>query len=136
MLCFQMLDDNPLQDRVLVESVKRKRKSKLLFSSAKQIRRSRMRNEQRSSGRFGSLRGTVKSLTNQFAKLPVEIQGRAIRSDNSIQVSGCYESPIANRSSNHQEIQISLDLSRVEETQVRKFINIVLFIFDIDSTSQ
>lgn len=52
---------------------KRRRRRKPLFSSSKQIRRARMRNAEIKRMRLANLDGTVKSLTNQFAKLPVEI---------------------------------------------------------------
>ena len=60
-------------DGVTPSIAKRRRRKKPLFSSSKQIMGARMRNAKNKRMRFVNLDGTVKSLTSQFAKLPVEI---------------------------------------------------------------
>lgn len=96
-------------DGVTPSIAKRRRRRKPLFSSSKQIRRARMRNAENKRMRFANLDGTVKSLTSQFAKLPVEIvQNQVVE----------QEVTLPSHSKCETELQLSVDFTIVEESQV------------------
>jgi hypothetical protein len=96
-------------DGVTPSIAKRRRRRKPLFSSSKQIRRARMRNAEIKRMRLANLDGTVKSLTNQFAKLPVEIAQNQVVEE---------ELTLVSPSKCETELQLSVDFSIVEESQV------------------
>ena len=105
---FQMHAVYPL-DGVTYSIAKRKRRRKPLFSSSKKIRRARMRNAKTNRMRFANLDGTVKSLMSQFAKLPVKIvQNQVVE----------QEVTLSSYSKCETELQLSVDYSIVEESQV------------------
>ena len=96
-------------DGVTPSITKQRRRRKPLFSSSKQIRRARMRNAETNRMRFANLDGTVKSLTSQFAKLPVEIVKNQFVEQ---------ELTLPSHSKCENELQLSVDFSIIKELQI------------------
>ena len=109
-------------DGVTPSIAKRRRRGKPLFSSAKHIRRARMRNAETNRMWFANLDGTVKSLTSQFAKLPVEIvQNQVVEQEVILPSHSKYET----------ELQLSVDFIIVEDSQVFDCLHLIDVAFDM-----
>jgi hypothetical protein len=107
-VAFQMHDVSPCEGAT--PSIARTRKrGKLLFSSAKALKRSRMRNAESRNRRYTNLRGTIKTLTAEFAKLPVEIVPRP-----SVE----QEDNIPSQSSCELKVHLSVDFRGHHDNQV------------------
>lgn len=109
-----MLDSSPTQGGDPPDIPKKKRRKKAVYSSAKQIKRSRMRDDQRGKPRYGSMRYTAKSLETEFVKLPVFTESKGTRL--AVPISDLHTSTT---SINLDFEEIAVPLSRIEETQVR-----------------
>ena len=96
---------------------KTRKRGKLLFSSAKQLKRSRMRNAESRNRRYANLRGTIKTLTSEFAKLPVEtVHCPSVE----------QEDNIPSQSNCETKVQLSVDFSVPHDSQVHSFTTLSL----------
>ena len=98
-------------------SIVRGGKGESSYSSAKALRRSRMRNIENRNRRFPNLRGTVKALTTEFAKLPVETVHRP-----SVE----QEDSVTSQSNSETKVHLSVDFRDPHDTQVHSFATVSL----------
>lgn len=116
----QMQDVSPFEG-VTPSIAKTRKRRKLLYSSAKELRRARMRNAENRSRRFTNLRGTMKSLTSDFANLPDQSVRRPLVE---------LEESTPSRSNCETKQQLSVDISIAKEIQVRIISNFSIRPFD------
>ena len=83
----------------------------------RQLRRSRMRNAESRNRRYANLRGTIKTLTAEFAKLPVETVPRP-----SVE----QEDNIPSQSNCETKVHLSVDFRVPHDNQVHSFATVSL----------
>ena len=115
-VAFQMHDVSPCEG-AKPSIAKTKKRGKLLFSSAKQLRRSRMRNAESRNRCYANLRGTIKTLTAEFAKLPVEtVPSPSVE----------QEDNIPPQSNCERKVHLSVDFRLPHDNQVHSFATVSL----------